>query len=85
MDQMSETEQADVRSSVDHIARRFDPSRVMKVSRSRPGQQPFFYVLQATPDLRVFFERTDDRVRVLDVINAAAWESFGGQPGPTPR
>jgi hypothetical protein len=33
-------------------------------------------VLRATPSLRVFFERANDRVRVLDVIGAEQWAYF---------
>lgn len=69
MEQLSAKEQAEIRSSVDQVARGFDPSRVAEVRRSWQGRQPF-HVLRATPTLRVFFERTADRVRVLDVVGA---------------
>jgi hypothetical protein len=32
--------------------------------------------LWATPELRVFFEREGDRVRVLDVVGAEQWAFF---------
>lgn len=75
MEQLSAEEQAEVRSSIDQVARRFDPNDVTKVSRSQQGRQPF-YVLRATPALRVFFERAGDRVRVLDVVGAEQWAYF---------
>src|SRR5271166_6695586 len=80
MEQLSADEQAEVRSSVDFVARRFDPSRVKHVKPARLGQRPFF-VLRATPALHVFFERTDDRVRVLDVVGAEQWAYFRDEAG----
>ncbi len=38
-------------------------------------------MLRATPALRVFFERTDDRVRVLDVVGAEQWAYFRDEAG----
>ena len=80
LEQLSADEQAEVRSSVARVARRFDPNRVTQIRRSPQGQQPFF-VLRVTPELRVFFERTGDRVRVLDVIGAEQWAYFRDEPG----
>jgi hypothetical protein len=68
MEQLSTDEQADVRSSVDRVARGFGAVNVKQVQRRRQGQRPFF-VVQATPTLRVLFERMDDHVRVLDVVS----------------
>jgi len=79
MEQLSLEEQAEVRSSVDLVARRFDPNRVAQVNRSSPGRPPF-YVLRATPELRVFFERAGDVVRVLDVVGAEQWAFFLDTP-----
>ena len=84
MEQLSAQEQAEVRSSVDRVARRFDPDRVAQVNRSRPGRPPF-YVLRATPELRVFFERADDRVRVLDVVGAEQWAFFRDETAAASR
>ena len=84
MEQLSAEEQAEVRSSVDRVARRFDPDRVAQVNRSRPGRPPF-YVLRATPELRVFFERADDRVRVLDVVGAEQWAFFRDETAAASR
>jgi hypothetical protein len=81
MEQLSEAEQAGVRASVDAAARRFDPSRFRQVTPTRLGQRPFF-VLRATPALRVFFERTDDRVRVLDVADAEQLAYFRDEAAP---
>jgi len=78
MEQLSEAEQAEVLASVDQAARRFDPTRFRQVTRQ--GQRPFF-VMRATPTLRVFFERTGDRVRVLDVVGAEQWAYFRDEAG----
>jgi hypothetical protein len=75
MEQLSAEEQAEVRSSVERIVRRFDLSLVNPVQPARQERHPFF-VLRATPSLRVFFERANDRVRVLDVIGAEQWAYF---------
>jgi hypothetical protein len=75
MEQPSAGEQAEVRSAVDQPARGVDPPSLAQVHRSRPGLPPL-YVLRATPELRVFFERAGDRVRVLDVVGAEQWAFF---------
>jgi hypothetical protein len=75
MEQLSADEQAKIQSSIDQIARGVDPGRVTQVNRSQPGQPPF-YVLRATLELRVFFERAGDRVRILDVVGAEQWAFF---------
>jgi hypothetical protein len=81
MEQLTEAEQAEVRSSVDQAARRFDPSRVRQVTPTRQGQRPFF-VMRATPTLRVFFMRADDRLRVLDVVDAEQLAYFRDEAAP---
>ena len=83
MEQLSEAEQSEVRASVDDAARRFDPSRFRQVTPTRQGQRPFF-VMHATPTLRVFIERTGDRVRVLDVVGAEQWAYSGTRPARSP-
>jgi len=40
VEQLCASEQVDVRSSVDRVARRFDPSRVVEARQSWQGQQP---------------------------------------------
>ena len=69
MEQLTEAEQAEVRASVDEAAREFDPSRFKRITPVGQGRAPF-YVVRVAPTLRVFFERTDGRVRVLDVVDA---------------
>ena len=81
MEQLTEAEQAEVRSSVDQAARRFDPSHVRQVTPTRHGQRPFF-VMSATPTLRVFFVRADDRLRVLDVVDAEQLAYFRDEAAP---
>jgi phage-related protein len=80
MEQLSVIEQAEVRSSVDQVARGFDPSRFRQVKPVRQGQRSFF-VHRATPTLRVFFVQTGDRLRVLDVVGAEQWAYFRGAAG----
>jgi phage-related protein len=80
MEQLSATEQAEVRSSVDQVARGFDPIHFRQVKPVRQGQRPFF-VHRVTPTLRVFFVRTDDRLRVLDVVGAEQWAYFRDEAG----
>jgi hypothetical protein len=70
-----------VRTSIDDVARGFDPSRFKQITPVRQGQQPFF-VVRATPTLRVFFERTDEGVRVLDVVDAEQLAYFRDEATP---
>ncbi len=60
MEQLSDAEQAEVRSAVDRIARGFDPAQVEHVARRRQGQRPFF-VLRASPALRGGFHNSRAR------------------------
>jgi len=81
MEQLSDAEQAEVRSSVDRIARGFDPAQVERIVPRRQGQRPFF-VLRASPALTVFFTHAQDRVRVLDVVGADQLAYLRGDAGP---
>lgn len=81
MEQLSDVEQAEMHSSVARIARRFDPTQVEHIAPRRQGQRPF-YVLRASPALRVFFTHTQDRFRVLDVVGADQMAYFQGDAGP---
>ena len=81
MEQLSDAEQAEVRSAVDRIARGFDPAQVERIAPRRQGQRPFF-VLRASPALRVFFTHAQDRVRVLDVVGADQLAYLRGDAGP---
>ncbi len=81
MEQLSDVEQADVRSSIDRIARRFDPTQVEHIAPRRQGQRPF-YVLRASSALRVFFTHTQDRFRVLDVVGADQLAYLRGDAAP---
>jgi len=81
MEQLSDAEQAEVRSSVDRVARGFDPTQVERIAPRRQGQRPFF-VLRASPALRVFFTHAQDRVRVLDVVGADHLAYLRGDAGP---
>jgi len=69
MEQLTEAEQAEVRASVSEATCGFDPSRFKQITPVREGQSPF-YVIHATPTLRILLERTGDRLRVLDVVDA---------------
>jgi phage-related protein len=81
MEQLPEAEQAEVCASVDQAARRFDPRRFRQVTSTRQGQRPFF-VMQATPTLRVFFAQVDDGLRVLDVVDAEQLAYFRDEAVP---
>ena len=81
MEQLSDAEQAEVRSSVDRVALDFDPAQVEHIAPKRLGQRPFF-VLRASPALRVFFTHAQDRVRVLDVVGADQLAYLRGDAGP---
>ena len=81
MAQLTEAEQAEVRASIDDAVRGFDPSRFKQITPVRQGQRPFF-VMHATPTLQVFFERTGDRVRVLDVVDAEQLAYFRDEAAP---
>ena len=83
MEQLSADEQADVRSSVDRVARGFSAANVMEVQRRRQGQRPFF-VVRATPTLRVLFERLDDHFRVLDIVSEEQLAYFRDDGGLVP-
>lgn len=81
MEQLSDAEQAEVRSSIDRVVRRFDPAQVERIAPRRQGQRPC-YVLRASPVLRVFFTHAQGRVRVLDVIGADQLAYLRGDAGP---
>jgi len=80
MEQLSAPEQAAVQGAIARLSQDFDASRVTAVTPVRPGQQPFF-VLRATPALRVFFVRAADRLRVLDVVGAEELAYFRDDAG----
>jgi hypothetical protein len=61
MDQLTKAERAQVNASVDQAAHGFDPSHFQQITPGQLGQQPFF-VLRATPNLRILFLKTEDRV-----------------------
>jgi hypothetical protein len=80
MEQLSAAEQAEVRSSVEQVARGVAPIHLRPVKPTRQGQRPFF-VVRVTPKLRVFIARADDRLRVLDVVGAEQWSYFRDEAG----
>ncbi len=58
------------------------PTRcVRQVTPSSQGQRPFF-VMRATPILRVLFVRANNHVRVLDVVDDEQLEQFHDEVAP---
>jgi hypothetical protein len=70
-----------VHASIDDVTREFDSSHFKQITPVRQGQQLFF-VVRATPTLRVFFERTDEGVRVLDLVDAEQLAYFRDEATP---
>ncbi len=84
LDALSRRERAMVRAAVRRIGGPLGGKLIRSQATRLPTPEPL-YLLRATPQLRVFFEKTAGAIEVLDVVRRDQLKSLARALGPRPR